>query len=91
MATQNVFAIFGAPDPNTLDARVSSAFAGRCTKIGPGQWLVSAATPLAAEVYKAISNQETDNILCIVTPMNGHYGWQNKAVWDWIEAAKRAI
>jgi hypothetical protein len=87
---RQVFAVFGARNPQEVDTAVQREFAESSYQIFPGQWLVVADTTLPATVYKRLAktDQKRDQMVCIVVPMSGYYGWQDKAIWDWIEANK---
>jgi hypothetical protein len=82
-----VFAIFGARDPKSLDDAVEQAFANRCHKVAEGQWLVSANTTQPAEIYKRLT--QNGPLSCVIVWAFDYYGWHDKAIWDWIEASKR--
>ena len=87
--THHIFALFGAREPDKLDAAVERAFDGRSYKVASGQWLVRSDTMQPAEVYKALLGQEDTQIVCVIVMMGGYYGVHNKAIWDWIEANQR--
>jgi hypothetical protein len=82
-----IYAIFGAQNVPALEARIPAVF-GKNYRVGHGQWLVAYQASLPADVYQAMKNQGGD-INCIIVQLTQYYGWQDKAVWDWIEAAAR--
>jgi hypothetical protein len=84
----NAYAIFGARDAAELDTRIPRAFSNSL-KIGAGQWIVVHASVLPNEVYTALKAGGSD-IFCVIVGIRSYYGWQDKAVWDWIENAVRA-
>ncbi len=87
MAAQNVFAIFGASQPGDLDSLVESTFSDEARKIISGQWLVRTEANQAFEVYNKLFETH-EPVRCIIVPAEGYYGFHDKAVWGWIEAAK---
>ena len=86
--THHIYALFGAREPDKLDAAVECAFAGRSYQITSGQWLVRSDTLQPAEVYKNLL-VEGQTIVCLIVRMAGYYGLHDKATWDWIEANQR--
>lgn len=90
MQTQSsqIYAIFGAREPDKLDKAVECVFDGRCHQITSGQWLVRSDTSQPAEVYNALVDG-SNPITCVIVMMAGYYGMQNKAIWDWLEANQR--
>ena len=84
----NIYAIFGANDVPALDSRVPMAFPWS-RNVGPGQWIVAHASVLPNDVYEALKATGGD-IFCIVVAGRGYYGWNDKAIWDWIDNASRA-
>ncbi|MGD0960814.1 MAG: hypothetical protein ABSB19_13490 [Methylomonas sp.] len=82
-----VYAIFGALEPEEIDNLVELAFpADNSYQITSGQWLVKSKSNLSAEVYKTLFDGNEPSY-CVITSMDGYYGWHDKAVWDWVEAA----
>lgn len=82
-----VYAIFGSTNTAELDNRVEAAFANR-RQLGSGQWLVAYPASLPADIYQAMKARGGGDLSCIVTPITIYYGWQDKAIWDWIEASR---
>lgn len=83
----NVYAVFGSRNVTDIDNRISAVFNQRY-QLGPGQWLVAYPASLPSDVYQAMKNQGGD-IFCIILQIGQYYGWQDKAIWDWIESAIR--
>lgn len=93
----NVYAIFGTNNAAALDTCIPAVFP-QSLKLASGQWLVAHISLLPNEVYEALKTSSAyeavkangADLFCIVAGMNRYYGWNDKAIWDWIENAARA-
>lgn len=85
MEKKNVYAVFGNEDTATIDEAVARVYPEDNYYIAPGQWLIRDLSVLPEEIHKKLSKHD-DKLICIINRMTGFYGWQDKGIWDWIEA-----
>lgn len=51
--------------------------------------MVYHASLLPSEVYESVKMAGGD-IQCVIAAISRYYGWNDRAIWDWIEIASRA-
>jgi len=84
-----VFAILGSSTPDELSKIVMATFGdSSCFRLPSNDWLVAARTQQSAHVYELMKENAGDDVSCIVVHMDRFYGWNDAAIWQWIEAKR---
>jgi hypothetical protein len=86
MEKKIIYSVFGNENTSEIDEAVRDTYPEDSYYIADGQWLIRDASILPEEIHKKLSKPD-NKLVCIINKMVGFYGWKNKAVWDWIEAA----
>lgn len=86
----NVFVIFKASHPTSLNAAVESVFPEDHLRLQEDEWLV--AGPLTAqEVSDRLQISNGENGSAIVFRMGSYYGRASTNIWDWIKTKSEAV
>ena len=86
MKAMNLFAIFAGLEPDDLDRCITESFdSNDCRKLKDGQWLVFSEINISSGMYEKLI-EKGGNVNCIIVPFLNYYGWQDKAVWEWVDS-----
>ena len=86
-----VYALFGASDAAALEAAVAAKWPDRLHFQIPNGFLVAEQSGQASVVFEKLKGGAGSDFSVIVVRMDDFYGWHDRAIWDWIEGAKRGI